>query len=102
MKGRPVEQEIKFQDGESYEQWMGVWSQLVGDQFLDWLSPETAKTWIDIGCGNGTFTEQIYNQHDPSEIQAIDPSPEQIDFASRRIVFQEGILPGGGCHGSRI
>ena len=86
MKGRPVEQEIKFQDGESYEQWMGVWSQLVGDQFLDWLSPETAKTWIDIGCGNGTFTEQIYNQHDPSEIQAIDPSPEQIDFASRRIV----------------
>jgi len=32
--------EIKFQDGESYEQWMGIWSQLIGDQFLDWLSPQ--------------------------------------------------------------
>ena len=41
-------QEIKFQDGESYEKWMGVWTQLVGDQFLDWLSPETAKAWLDL------------------------------------------------------
>ncbi|HIL06690.1 MAG TPA: class I SAM-dependent methyltransferase [Acidimicrobiia bacterium] len=88
MEGRQVEQEIKFQDGESYEKWMGIWTQLVGDQFLDWLSPQTAKTWLDIGCGNGAFTEQIYQQQNPSEIQAIDPSSEQIDFASRRIVSQ--------------
>jgi len=88
MKGRQVEQEIKFQDGESYEKWMGIWTQLVGDQFLDWLSPQTAKTWLDIGCGNGAFTEQIYQQQDPSEIQAIDPSSEQVDFASRRIISQ--------------
>ena len=78
-------QEIKFQDGESYEQWMGVWSQLIGDQFLEWLSPQPNATWIDIGCGNGTFTEQIYNAHNPKEIQALDPSPEQIDFAMQRI-----------------
>ena len=84
-----MEQEIKFQDGESYEPWMGVWTQLIGDQFLDWLSPETAKTWLDIGCGNGAFTEQIYKQQNPYEIQAIDPSSEQIDFASRRIVSEK-------------
>ena len=81
-----MEQHIKFQDGESYEKWMGVWSQLVGDQFLRWLAPEQGKTWIDIGCGNGTFTEQIYNRHDAAEIHAIDPSREQIDFASKRII----------------
>ena len=78
-------QEIKFQDGASYEKWMGVWSQLIGDQFLEWLAPQAAKTWIDIGCGNGTFTEQIYRAHSPKEIQALDPSAEQIDFASTRI-----------------
>ncbi|MDG1196778.1 MAG: class I SAM-dependent methyltransferase [Actinomycetota bacterium] len=77
--------EIKFQDGESYEQWMGIWSQLIGDQFLEWLSPEEDQRWIDIGCGNGTFTEQIYNSHSPKEIQALDPSQEQIDFALQRI-----------------
>ncbi|HAX04408.1 MAG TPA: SAM-dependent methyltransferase [Acidimicrobiaceae bacterium] len=78
-------EEIKWQDGESYEMWMGVWSQLIGDQFLEWLSPRSAATWIDIGCGNGTFTEQIYNAYSPEEIQALDPSPEQIDFALQRI-----------------
>ena len=79
------EQEIKFEDGDSYEQWMGVWSQLIGDQFLEWLSPQPGKVWVDIGCGNGTFTEQIYNSHSPAEIQGIDPSPEQIDFALKRV-----------------
>ena len=73
--------EIKFQDGESYEQWMGIWSQLIGNQFLEWLSPQPGARWIDIGCGNGTFTEQIYNSHAPKEIQALDPSQEQLDFA---------------------
>ena len=77
--------EIKFQDGESYEQWMGIWSQLIGNQFLEWLSPQPGARWIDIGCGNGTFTEQIYNSHSPKEIQALDPSQEQIDFALQRI-----------------
>ena len=85
VEGARMAQEIKFQDGGSYEQWMGVWSQLVGDQFLEWLSPQPDATWIDIGCGNGTFTEQIYNAHAPKEIQALDPSPEQIDYAAQRI-----------------
>ena len=82
MSGEP---EIKFEDGDSYEKWMGVWSQLIGNQFLEWLSPESGKVWVDIGCGNGTFSEQIYNAHSPSEIQGIDPSPEQIDFALKRV-----------------
>ncbi len=78
-------QEITFEDGESYEKWMGVWSQRIGDQFLEWLAPQPEKTWVDIGCGNGTFTEQIYTAYKPANIQALDPSPEQIDFALRRI-----------------
>ncbi len=76
---------IRFEDGESYETWMGVWSQRIGDHFLEWLSPEPNKAWVDIGCGNGTFTEQIHTKHSPSEIRALDPSPEQIDFALQRI-----------------
>ena len=46
--------------------------------------PEPNKAWVDIGCGNGTFTEQIHTKHSPSEIR-LDPSPEQIDFALQRI-----------------
>ncbi len=65
------EEEIKFQDGDSYEKWMGVWSQLIGDQFLEWLAPQPGKVWADIGCGNGTFTEQIYNAHSPKVAKAL-------------------------------
>ena len=31
------EQTIRFEDGASYEQLMGVWSQLAGTVFFDWL-----------------------------------------------------------------
>ena len=53
------DQIIKFEDGAVYEQLMGIWSQSVGLEFLEWLAPMDDKNWIDIGCGNGAFTEQI-------------------------------------------
>jgi hypothetical protein len=33
------EQQIRYDDGASYERMMGVWSRLVGDIFIDWLVP---------------------------------------------------------------
>ena len=53
------DRKFKFENGEAYEQMMGVWSQLVGFKFLQWLSPSIEQRWIDVGCGNGAFTEQI-------------------------------------------
>ena len=31
--------EIKFEDADLYERFMGVWSQILGSQFIDWMSP---------------------------------------------------------------
>ena len=75
---------IKFEDGVAYERMMGVWTQLVGSKFLEWLSPEKGKSWIDVGCGNGAFTEQIVQRCSPAEVQGIDPSEAQISFATNR------------------
>jgi 2-polyprenyl-3-methyl-5-hydroxy-6-metoxy-1,4-benzoquinol methylase len=52
-------EQIKFTDGAAYERYMGVWSQLAGKAFLEWLAPQSAKQWLDIGCGNGAFTEML-------------------------------------------
>jgi len=30
---------IKYEDGQAYEKGMGVWSQLAGQDFLEWLAP---------------------------------------------------------------
>jgi hypothetical protein len=37
-----------FEDGAKYERMMGVWSQLVGKEFIEWLSPTSRLNWIDI------------------------------------------------------
>ncbi len=76
---------IKFDDGDAYEQYMGIWSKLVGDIFLKWLSPAPGLQWLDVGCGNGAFTENIVESCSPSSVHGIDPSIEQIDFARSRL-----------------
>src|SRR5215469_13985068 len=76
---RPMSQQpIRFDDGAAYESLMGAWSRLVGQVFLDWLSPATGQRWIDVGCGNGAFTELLVQRCAPAETQGIDPSEAQI------------------------
>jgi len=81
--------QIQFTDGAAYEKYMGVWSQLVGNDFLKWLSPKSNQSWLDIGCGNGTFTETFTKQCAPASIDGIDPSEEQLAFARKRPALQQ-------------
>ncbi len=74
----------RFHDGAAYERMMGTWSRLAGEVFLDWLAPDPGLRWVDIGCGNGAFTELLVDQCKPAEVQAIDPSEAQIAFARAR------------------
>ena len=78
--------EIKviFDAAEDYERLMGVWSRLVGERFLDWLSPERGLRWLDVGCGAGAFTQLTLNRCAPKAIAGIDPAPAQIEHARRQ------------------
>jgi ubiquinone/menaquinone biosynthesis C-methylase UbiE len=78
------EQQIRFDDGAGYERMMGTWSRLAGDIFLDWLAPRPGLRWIDVGCGNGAFTEAIVQRCAPAEVQGVDPSEGQLAFARGR------------------
>ncbi|AVF04570.1 SAM-dependent methyltransferase [Devosia sp. I507] len=75
---------MRFQDGESYESMMGVWSALVGAPFLDWLNISTGAKWADVGCGNGASTELIVGKAKPALVEAIDPSDAQLAYARKR------------------
>lgn len=79
-----AEPTIRFDDGAAYEQMMGIWSRLVGAIFLDWLAPPAGLRWIDVGCGNGAFTELLIERCAPVEVQGIDPSEGQLAFARTR------------------
>ena len=63
---------------------MAPWSRLAGHIFLDWLAPPSGLRWIDIGCGNGAFTELLATRCAPAELQGIDPSEAQLAFARAR------------------
>jgi SAM-dependent methyltransferase len=79
-----AQEPIRFDDGVAYEHMMAVWSRLAGQIFLDWLSPVTNQRWIDVGCGNGAFTELLIQRCTPREVRGIDPSETQLAFARTR------------------
>src|SRR5437763_14083475 len=81
----PTPAQIRFDDGAAYEGFMGAWSRLAGADFLRWLAPAPGLRWADVGCGNGAFTELLFERCAPEEVQGIDPSEEQLAFARARL-----------------
>src|SRR5256714_5815828 len=73
-----------FPDGEAYERLMGRWSRLAGEVFLDWLDVPKGLRWLDVGCGNGAFTEVLITRRAPAAVAAIDPSHRQLAHARAR------------------
>ncbi len=73
-----------FSDGKVYERMMGRWSKLAGRIFLDWLDPPQNLRWIEVGCGNGAFTDELIARCAPAAVSAIDPSEGQLAFARTR------------------
>ena len=75
-----AESQIRFEDGATYEHYMGAWSRLAGRVFLDWLALPAGLRWIDVGCGNGAFTELLVEHFAPASIDGVDPSEGQLAF----------------------
>jgi SAM-dependent methyltransferase len=80
-----ADETIRFDDGASYELMMGRWSLLVGERFLEWIDVPDGARWVDIGCGNGAFTELVVQRCRPASVQAFDPSPGQLAYARNRL-----------------
>jgi SAM-dependent methyltransferase len=89
--------EIKFTDGAAYERYMGLWSRMVGDAFLDWLKPAPGLRWLDVGCGNGAFTERLADFCAPASLHGIDPSEPQLEFARSRPALRSAVFRKAGA-----
>jgi len=80
---------IVFNDGAGYERMMGDWSRRVGDIFIDLLKPDRGLRWVDVGCGNGAFSQLIFDRCAPANLRGIDPSQAQLDYARNRLVGRD-------------
>jgi len=83
-----VTDQIRFEDGAAYQRYMGRWSQSAGEVFLDWLAPPSGWRWLDVGCGNGAFTETLVERCAPASVEGIDPSEAQLAYARTRLAPQ--------------
>jgi SAM-dependent methyltransferase len=73
-----------FTDGQMYERLMGRWSRVVAEDFLNWVDAPKNRRWLDVGCGNGAFTEELIARCAPAAVTAVDPSEDQLDYARTR------------------
>ena len=74
----------QFLDGDAYERLMGRWSRMAGEKFLNWLAVPNGLYWLDVGCGNGAFTESLIAGSAPAAVRGIDPSEGQLAYARER------------------
>jgi ubiquinone/menaquinone biosynthesis C-methylase UbiE len=79
-----TQEKIRFDNGANYQKSMGIWSELVGSSFLDWLALPNNLNWLDDGCGNGDFTELVIKRCLPKRISGIDLSSELLNYARTR------------------
>src|SRR5579859_7836344 len=86
-----------FTDGKAYERLMGRWSRLAGAAFLDWLNVPKAMRWLDAGCGNGAFTEEIIARCAPAVVTAIDPSEEQPSICAQPTRYENRRISSRRC-----
>ncbi len=74
-----------WRSGIAYEMFMGRWSILIAQKFLNWLAVPPARSWLDVGCGTGSLSKLILERHQPKEIISIDSSSDFISHAQRSI-----------------
>ena len=74
-----------WQSGNPYDYFMGRWSKLVAEQFVDWLSPDPGCQWLDVGCGSGALSEAVIDRHAPKAVIAIDQSDGFVRTTQQRL-----------------
>ena len=74
-----------WKSGNPYEYFMGRWSKVVADAFVDWLSPQAGLRWLDVGCGSGALSEAIIQKCGPAQVIGIDQSEGFVRMARERL-----------------
>ena len=71
--------------GDAYEPYVGRWSRLVAQEFLNWLDVPLESQWLDVGCGTGALSQTILNSCDPQTVKGIDRSDGFVAYARTKV-----------------
>ena len=68
-------------EGRAYEDYMGRWSQFVGNAFIDWLAEPPDSRWLDVGCGTGVLTQVALDHGLAGRVVGVDRSENMLAYA---------------------
>jgi SAM-dependent methyltransferase len=71
--------------GAAYDGYIGRWSRLVAERFVDWLDAPAGAAWLDVGCGTGALSSRIFELARPASVTGIDASAAYVDVARARL-----------------
>ncbi len=85
----------RWDAAELYEPYVGRWSRLVAQAFLEWLAVPPAAAWLDVGCGTGALSATALALGSPRSLVGVDRSASYVEHARRVILdprasFSEG------------
>jgi SAM-dependent methyltransferase len=78
-----------WSSGAAYDPFVGRWSQLVAQDFLNWLAIAPQARWADIGCGTGALTRAILADQSPAQVIGIDPSEDYLAYARQQVADEQ-------------
>ena len=78
-----------------YENYMGRWSRIVAQEFIDWLQPSPGLSWLDIGCGPGALSSVIADQAHPGLLAGLDTAVAYVAAAQRRFAGHPALFTTG-------
>jgi SAM-dependent methyltransferase len=73
----------KWHVGDAYDAYMGRWSRLAAESFVDWIGARPSAHWLDVGCGTGALTAAICARAEPLSVVACDPSATFVEHARK-------------------
>lgn len=85
----------RWQTGEVYRRYVGRWSDLIAERFLEWIAVPPGASWLDVGCGTGTLSAFVLKDWEPGQVTGLDRSAGFIQYANAylsdpRALFQVG------------
>jgi SAM-dependent methyltransferase len=69
---------------ESYDRFMGRYSQLLSPQLTDLAGVRGGQQVLDVGCGPGALTAELVTRLSPAAVAAVDPSEPFVAAARQR------------------
>jgi SAM-dependent methyltransferase len=83
-----------WEQGNSYERYIGRWSRQVAPEFLSWLGLPAGLDWLDVGSGTGALCGAILDRCQPNSVTGVEPSAGFRETASANVAGRAVILAG--------